>query len=167
MKNTCLGTCSLCFIHDMRSFKRDFHALCFVISNPLSLASSRNHLGSKAAVVKFWTFHMSPSVGPGLWALFYDGDSLPNHDGCKKRTDSGPHIINLPITSRNSDKWQPVSAMTRSTHYSSGEWFTAVCRFSFKSLPTHIHDFWARVIRISKQQRATVFLLTKMSLWWL
>lgn len=61
MKNICLVICSLCFIHDMKSLKRDFHTLCSVISNPLSLALLWTHLGSKAAVVKFQVFLMSPT----------------------------------------------------------------------------------------------------------
>lgn len=134
--------------------------MCSVISNPLLPTLLWDHLDSKAAVVEFQIFPMSPTqLNLACKHYFIMETACPIVTAARNwvLTDSDPYV-NLHVAYRNFDKWQSVSVIAHSAHCSSGEWFTAVYGFSFESFPTHTHNFWVSVIRMSKQQITTVFL---------
>lgn len=132
MKNICLVICSLGFIHDTKSLQRLPHSV-FCHCQPLVNNFIMKPSSWKGCCCQILDFSYEPRSGQsGLWALFHDGDSLPHCDSCKKPTESDPYV-KLHITYRSFDKWQSVSVIAHSAHCSSGEWFTAVRRFSFES----------------------------------
>lgn len=146
----CLVTCPSCFIHDIGSLKRDFHTDVFCHFQPFVInfvtKSSRwqgccwiSHVSCESHSVEFdLHYFMMEAACPIVTA----GRNVA-------LTDSDPQV-NLRIAYRNFDKWQFVSVIAHSAHCSSGEWFTAVCGFSFENFPTHTPNFWVSVIRTAK-----------------
>ena len=143
-----LVICFSCFIRDMKSLKRDFHTDVFCHFQPLVTIFIRNHLDSKSAVVKFQIFLFQLNLAGKHYFRMETACPIMTAARNWVLTDSNPHV-NLHITYRNFVKWQSVSVIAHSAHCSSGEWFTAVCGFSFESFSPHAHSSWICVIRIT------------------
>lgn len=150
--NVCLVICSLCFIRDLRSLNRGFHADMVCHFQPLFTIFIMKPSRWQCWCCQISNFsYESHSIESSLQASFYDRDSLSNFDSCRNWVlkDSDPHV-NLYITHGNFDKWQSVSVIAHSARSSSGEWIIAVCGFSFESFPTHSQNSWVSVIRTFK-----------------